>query len=177
MSINGRKSLIILVFGSALAACTTSNDKSDITAAKPNGPVAIDRGVAAFRDICFAHKAPYTESYAAAARYGVKKFQTKEGSSWLSGKYMYSEGATDDQSLIVGINPKGLCTVRDRRRPDMADDSTIEKQFAAVIHSRYPLADKLHANSVSYTTVENWKTINFGFAFDYHGYNMFSSPL
>ncbi len=171
------KALIAVLLGTALMGCSTTSDKSATTVAKPAGPVAMDRGVAAFRDICFAHKAPYAESYAAAARYGIKKFETKQKSSLLSGKYTYSEGSTDDGSLIVGINPKGLCTVQNRRHPGMADDKTIEDQFAAVIHTKYPLASRLRENSVSYTTVENWKTINFAFALDYKGYNMFGSPL
>ncbi|QND49746.1 hypothetical protein HB780_30170 [Rhizobium lusitanum] len=146
-------------------------------AAKPASPLTIDRGVAAFRDICFAFKAPYTGSYAAAARYGIKKFETKQRSSWIGGKYAYSEGATDDRSLIVGINPQGSCIVQDRRHPGMADDKTIEDQFAALIRTKYPLASRLRENSVAYTTVENGKSIDFAFALDYKGYNMFGSPL
>lgn len=177
MDIGGRRALIAVLLGMMLAGCSTTDGEPRVVAAKPTGPVAIDRGVAAFRDICFAFKAPYAGSYAAAARYGVKKFETKQNSSWLAGKYTYSEGATDDGSLIVGINPKGSCTVQDRRHPGMADDKTIEDQFATVIRTRYPLASRLRENSVAYTTVENGKSIDFGFALDYKGYNMFSSPL
>ncbi len=144
MGISGRSALIAALLGMMLTGCTTTDEGAKQQAApKPAGPVAIEPAVAAFRDICFAYSAPYTQAYAAAARYGVKTFETKKGSSLISGKYTYTEGASDDQSLKVLINPDGLCVTKYRRHPGMADDETIESQFANLIKTKYPDAFKM----------------------------------
>lgn len=177
MDAGGRRALIAALVGVMLTGCSTTNDGPRQEAApKPAGPEVIEPAVAAFRDICFGYSAPYTQGYAAAARYGVKTFQTKQGSSFISGKYTYTEGASDDQSLIVLINPDGLCVTKYRRHPGMADDETIERQFANLIKTKYPDAFKMGDLGHEYHVTINGKRTSFAFSLDNHGYVQFMSP-
>ncbi|NLS17867.1 hypothetical protein HGP16_14990 [Rhizobium sp. P40RR-XXII] len=177
MDIDGSKALVAVLLGGMLAACSTTNGAPEQQATKkPAGPTAIEPAVAAFRDICFAYRPPYTQARAAAARYGVKTFETKQGSSLISGKYTYLEGATDDRSLIVIINPDGLCDTKYRRHPGMADDETIERQFADVIRTKYPDAFKIGDRGHEYHVSINGKRTSFGFSLNHDGYIQFMSP-
>ncbi len=177
MDMRGSKVLFAFLLGGMLAACTTTGDRPEQQFAKKAAdPTAIEPAVAAFRDICFASSAPYTQARAAAARYGVKSFQTKQGSSLISGKYTYFEGATDDRSLIVIINPDGLCDTKYRRHPGMADDETIERQFTDVIKTKYPDAFKIGDRGREYHVSINGKRTSFGFSLNHDGYIQFMSP-
>ena len=173
----GSKAMVAILLGVMLAACSTTNDgpEQQVTT-KAADTAAIEPAVAAFRDICFAYSAPYTQARAAAARYGVKTFETKQGSSLISGKYTYLEGATDDRSLTVIINPDGLCDTKYRRHPGMADDETIERQFANVIKTKYPDAFKIGERGQEYHVSINGKRTSFGFSLNRDGYIQFMSP-
>jgi hypothetical protein len=177
MRLGGRRVLSVALLGAMLAGCSTTNEAPERQiSAKPTDPTAIEPAVAAFRDICFAYRPPYTQARAAAARYGVKRFETKQGSSLISGKYTYVEGASDDGSLIVVINPDGLCDTKYRRHPGMADDETIERQFANVIRTKYPDAFKIGDRGREYHVSINGKRTSFAFSLNHDGYIHFMSP-
>lgn len=177
MNISGTRALIAALLGVLLTSCSTTGEEPKQQAApKPAGPVAIAPAVALFRDICFAYATPYTQADAAAARYGVKTFQTKQGSSLISGKYTYKVGTSDDQSVRLLINPDGLCVTKYRRYPGMADDETIERQFASMIKTKYPDAFKIGELSHEYHVTVNGRRSSFAFSLDNDGYVQFMSP-
>lgn len=153
--------------------CTTTNDAAEQAAAT----APMNRGVAAFRDICFSAKAPFPNIRNAAAKYGITKFETKSGKSWLSGEYVYYEGSNADGSLIVGYNPageRGVCTVRERRDPGITPDAIVSKQMETLIKSKYPDAFKMRETSERFTVFDTkWHHFDIGVSLDYKGYNLF----
>ncbi|MGU3398577.1 hypothetical protein ACLBWS_02365 [Brucellaceae bacterium D45D] len=161
------------VFCIFLTACTTTNDVAEQEAAS----APINRGVAAFRDICFSAKAPFPNIKNAAAKYGITKFEAKQGKSWLSGEYVHYVGSNADGSLIVGYNPsgeRGVCTVRERRDPGITPDAIVKKQMEALIKTKYPKAFKMRETSENFTVFDTkWHHFDIGVSLNFKGYNIF----
>lgn len=153
--------------------CTTTNDAAEREAAS----APMNRGVAAYRDICFSAKAPFPNIKRDAAKYGITKFEAKSGKSWLSGEYVYYEGSNADGSLIVGYNPagdRGLCTVKERHDPGITPDAIVGKQMEALIKSKYPNAFKMRDSSERFTVFdEHGNHFDLGVSLNYKGYNLF----
>ncbi|RLL73897.1 hypothetical protein D8666_11690 [Ochrobactrum soli] len=150
-----------------LAGCQTpSNTFQQQADAVPQHPA-----IKIFEDICL-NSYPTNESAlkSAAARHGIKNFETKHGKG-MFGPYQYQSGTNSDQSMFVTYWPGKMgCLVKVRANTPESDKLIYHVQLGNAVKKKFPYVSPMQKRM---TTVENGKVIEFMY-FHKDGFDFFT---